>query len=198
MTEAADNSLSDVHYTLTKRRMKLFSEFTGVDAEGNEILFGKQEPGLGKSVFDVFRHEGDAAPVYRIHRTGLSLSEFRFDLFEVEGDSEKKVGTLARKFLESMLRDHWLILDADGNQIGEILEDSTALAILRRTVLDALTQAFFVTVHGQKIAEYRRKYMKFNQTTDIHILPACDQVYDRKLAVMLGMMLGIYDAKDEH
>lgn len=49
-----------------------------------------------------------------------------------------RVGALRRKGLKSILKDEWIILDAQDHEIGLIQEDSTVLALLRRFVLGRL------------------------------------------------------------
>ena len=45
--------------------------------------------------------------------------------------TNQHIGSVKRKFLKSIVKDSWKLLDVEGNQYGELIED---IAILRRFI----------------------------------------------------------------
>ncbi len=77
--------------------------------------------------------------------------------FDITDPSGTKLGALRRKGLSStFVRDQWLILDANDGQIGEIVEDSTAMGLLRRfggaLVTIIAPQKFHISLGTQQVA----------------------------------------------
>jgi hypothetical protein len=69
------------------------------------------------------------------------------------------VGKLRRKGWSSMLRDSWEILDAAGNPLGRVIEDSGWKAMARRLIDFAsllLPQTFLVQIDDQTVATMRQ------------------------------------------
>ncbi|MET0779498.1 MAG: hypothetical protein ABWY71_01550 [Candidatus Saccharimonadales bacterium] len=53
----------------------------------------------------------------------------------IDSQSKQHIASLKRKGMKStFVRDHWLILDAQGNEIGETVETSGGLALIRRWI----------------------------------------------------------------
>lgn len=76
-----------------------------------------------------------------------------------DSKSGEVVGLLRRKGWSSMFRDSWEILDADGNALGRVIEDSGWKAMARRMIDFAsllLPQTFLVQVEGQTVATMRQ------------------------------------------
>ena len=74
-----------------------------------------------------------ATEALRIHARQIIDISATYDVFE--GESAEPAFALRRKGLKSIfLRDHWDILDTTGNKIGEVVETSGTLAILRRWI----------------------------------------------------------------
>ena len=72
------------------------------------------------------------------------------------------VGSLKREGLKSILRDEWLFLDPAGRQIGTIQEDSMAMALLRRLVVDwLLPQKYFGTIGNTPVSLFTRNFNPF-------------------------------------
>jgi hypothetical protein len=69
------------------------------------------------------------------------------------------IGKLRRKGWSSMVRDSWEILDASGNPLGRVIEDSGWKAMARRLIDFAsllLPQTFLVQIGDQTVATMRQ------------------------------------------
>ncbi|ADL51151.1 hypothetical protein [Clostridium cellulovorans] len=101
----------------------------------------------------------------------------------------EKIGALKRKGLKSILKDEWLILDCNDNEVGNIQEDSTALAIVRRFLTNLVPQAFIGTLQGQMVFEFRQKFNPFIQKIDIDFSLDKNKILDRRLAIATSVLL---------
>lgn len=103
----------------------------------------------------------------------------------VDPASGARVGTVQRRGMKSILRDEWDILDAEGNEIAKIMEDSTALALVRRFVDMAtifLPQKYHIEMAGQTVATFKQHFNPIVQkiTADFTGAPP---VLDRRLGI---------------
>lgn len=77
---------------------------------------------------------GDTAeqhPIFNVKARQAIALNYTFDVFDPQ--TGQALFALERKGLKSaFVRDHWLLLDTNGNQFGEIIETSSKLAIFRR------------------------------------------------------------------
>ena len=101
----------------------------GSTEEGPPLLFVKQKRMKIKE--DIrFRLTADGdAHLFRIK----SQTVFEFaGKHDVLDDHDVKIGSLGKNFGKSLLRSHWHVYDADGNQLFEAHETSLAIALIRR------------------------------------------------------------------
>lgn len=110
----------------------------------------------------------------------------------------QKVGALRRKGLKSLVRDEWLILDAQDREIGTIQEDSTALAIIRRLVDIAsmfLPQKYVVTMQGQHVATFQQNFNPFVYKLVVDLVPDRGGIFDRRLALASAVLMAAVEGK---
>ena len=96
-----------------------------------------------------------------------SILDFSATYDVVDANSGEKVGALRRQGLKSLLRDSWLILGANDEEIGKIEEDSGFLAIVRRFLLAIIPQSFHVTVGGQPAGVIHQRFNLFRLVYDV-------------------------------
>jgi len=84
-----------------------------------------------KSDITLFRDASQQVPLLNIKARQIVSLNYVFDVTDPQ--TGQVLFGLQRKGLRStFVRDHWLLLDANGNQFGEIIETSSELALLRR------------------------------------------------------------------
>ena len=89
--------------------------------------------------------------------------------------TNQKIGALRRKGFKSMIRDEWVLLSPDDQEIGLIQEDSTMLALLRRFIELAsyfLPQRYTVTLLGKVVASMKQNKNPF--VTKIRVTRSVD------------------------
>lgn len=164
----------------------LGAEFEIFTPDGNLAFFVKQKAFKLKEAITVFRDSAQTQPVLKIQaRSALDFSA-TYDVSTPEGD---KLGALKREGMKSILRDKWLILDANDQMIGEIEEDSMLFAMLRRFLSNLIPQTFDVTVGGSQVAEFKQHFNPFVAKFDIDFSKDAGKALDRRLGVAAVVLL---------
>lgn len=99
---------------------------------------GTQELGLVqmkafrlRSDITLYADRAQQYPIINIKARQAIALNYVFDVYDAQ--TGQPIFALERKGLKSAyVRDHWLLLDAAGNQFGEVIETSSNLAIMRR------------------------------------------------------------------
>jgi hypothetical protein len=110
---------------------------------------------------------------------------------EKSGD---KVGSLRRKGLKSIIRDEWLMLDPNDNEIGLVQEDSAALALVRRFVPMGIwiPQTYNIKMNDQPVGRIKQHFNPFVLKYDVDFTMDTDGMLDRRLGIAsVVMMLAI-------
>lgn len=114
-----------------------------------------------------------------------------------DAGSGQALGSLRRQGLSSLfVRDAWTILDEHGQEIGSIREDSVWKALVRRFVdLFSLLvpQHYHVTVHGQRVGEFRRSINLFVIKYDVSFDTGYLQETDWRLALSYPVVLSLIE-----
>ena len=91
-----------------------------------------------------------------------------------------------------MLRDEWLILDANGAEIGKIMEDSQVKAIVRRFIEAAaffMPQKYHAEIAGKTVASYQQNFNPFVHRIAIDFRPDTDNRLDPRLGLAAAVLL---------
>jgi hypothetical protein len=98
-------------------------------------------------------------------------------------------GTLRRKGFASIIRDTWEIANPEGEQIGQVLEDSTSLAILRRTIAGWLPQKYRIIAHDQLVGTVKQRFNPFVFKCDVRFEPGSDELLPRPVTIAAVVLL---------
>jgi hypothetical protein len=79
----------------------------------------------------------------------------------VDTPTGQHIGSLRRRAFRSFIRDEWDILATGDAPVGQVIEDSTAMALLRRFLSRLIPQHFTVNLQGQPLAELRQMFNPF-------------------------------------
>ena len=125
-----------------------------------------------------------------------SVFEFRgrHEVLDADG---AVIGLLEKNFGRSLLRSHWYVRDATGNELLEAHEASWVIAIVRRladvgpdwfAVLSWLPFNFVLRRQGQEVGRYRRILGTFRDRYVLDLSPELADV-DRRLIVAFAIGL---------
>ena len=178
-------------------RKKIFSflgnKFHIYDMQQNLCFFVQQKAFKLKEAITVYRDEGKSHEVMTIQARSIMDISATYDVTDAQ--SGEALGALQRQGLKSMLRDEWHILDVEGNRIGEIMEDSMALAVVRRFLSNLVPQAFTATVNGQLAAQFQQNFNPFVAKYEIDLSQAEQNGLDKRLAIAAVVLLLAIEGK---
>jgi hypothetical protein len=101
----------------------------------------------------------------------------------VDLSTGENLGAARRKGLKSIFKDTWKILDANGNEYAELVEDS--IAIVRRFI-PFIPAKFHFSIQGQQDIMMHQRLNPIIQKTDI-IIPQ-DHPLDRRVIAAVALL----------
>jgi uncharacterized protein YxjI len=162
--------------------------------EGEPLLYVKQKKLRIKE--DIrFRLAADDGPhLFMIKAKTVFEFRGRHEVLDADG---QLIGLLEKAFGRSLLRSHWYVRDAGGNELFEANEASWVVALVRRLAgvvsdwLAALTWLpfnFVLNRDGEQVGTYRRVLGKFRDRYVLELGPGLQHV-DRRLVLAFAVAL---------
>lgn len=184
-------------YLLRQKVLKILgAAFHIYDPEGNVVLYSKQKAFKLKEDIRIYADESMAEEVLTIRTQSVWDISGTYDVFDPIAN--ETVGALKRKGLKSMLKDEWLILDAQGQEAGMISEDSMLKAVVRRTIEAAsafMPQAYHATWNGQPVAVFKQNFNPFVRKIAIDFTPDTGNLLDPRLGLAAAVLLCAVEGK---
>ena len=109
--------------------------------------------------------------------------------------SGEHIGTVRRKFWASVLRTRWHLLDAAGNEVGMLIEDSMGYALARRILLGILLpKKFHIEIGGGgEFVTMRQMFNPFIKKLVVNIPPS--HPLDRRFIAGLAIVIAAIDGR---
>lgn len=192
--EAADRLLVQQVFKPIANEYRISVPVSGSSEEGRPLLFVKQKRMKIKE--DIRFRISPEADEYLFMIKSKSVFEFR-GRHQVLSADDTVIGLLEKVFARSLLRSHWRVRDAAGNELLETHEASWVIAILRRiaealpdwlSLLAWLPFNFVLKREGEDVGHYRRVLGKFRDRYVLEIGPGLTEV-DRRLLVAFAIGL---------
>ncbi|MCC6697064.1 MAG: hypothetical protein IT365_15660 [Candidatus Hydrogenedentes bacterium] len=184
------------HYLVRKKIFKLLGDaFHIYDSMGSVLFYSKLKAFKLKEDIRLYTGEDMRTEVLSIRARSILDFSTAYDV--VDSQTGELTGTLKRKGLKSLIRDSWIIMDAQGRDVGTIEEDSTALALIRRFLLNLLPQSFTGTVNGQVAFQFRRHFNPFVLRMELDFSPDTQGLLDRRLGIAAGILLSAVEGRQE-
>jgi hypothetical protein len=187
---------SHTHYTIRRKVLKLVGgAFTVFDGAGNTVLLAEQKGFKLKEDIRLFTGPDMTEELVRIHaRRALDISAV-YDV--IDGSTNQPIGALQRRGMKSVLQDEWWILGEGDAQVGTIVEDSMALALVRRFLLNLIPQNFTVTLNNAEVAHMRQQINPFVFKIDLDFSSDPDGRLDRRLAIAAGILMAAIEGRQQ-
>lgn len=106
-----------------------------------------------------------------------------------------KVGALKRKGLKSILKDEWIIMDAEDREIGFIKEDSTLLALIRRFLTNLIPQKYYGELKGEQVCLFKQNFNPFVMKINLDFSMDRKGLLDRRLGIAGAVLLCAIEGK---
>jgi uncharacterized protein YxjI len=143
---------------------RTFRVFTG---DGQLIMFVRHPLLRLREEFMVYADEAQQRPLLRVKSKQVIAINFSFDVHDATTGA--LLGSVQKRGLKSILRDTFLVFDAQGAEIGRCEEEGAA--ILRRFI-PLLTSRHAITVQGAQVASIRQIFRFFTKEFAVDLGPS--------------------------
>ena len=188
------------HQTYLIRRQ--FFRFFGAafhiyDANGEVVFFSRQKAFKLREDIRLYGDESASEEVLTIHARSWLDFAAAYDVIDTQ--TGEKVGAIKRRGLKSMVRDEWILMDADDNDIGLIQEESQLMALVRRFVPfgDWVPQKYLGTVQGQPVCEFRQHFNPIIQKITLDFSLDTANLLDRRLGLAAAILLSAIEERQD-
>lgn len=183
-----------------KFRRKVFSlvggEYRATDENDQEIFYARQRPFRLREDFRVYPNKKSDREVLKIKTPRIVDA---WATFTVEDPAEHQpVGSLRRKWFDSIFRDTWEIRNSGGQTVGSIREKSQWGAIVSRFLPQFLApQNYSIRdKDGHAVADIRQSRNPFVLKYDMNI-HGIEPSIDRRLLAASGILLAGIERRQE-
>jgi hypothetical protein len=193
-----DPRFESTTYLIRRKVLKLAGgAFHVFDAAGNLVFYSQQKAFKMREDIRVFTGEDMQTEVLRI--AARQIMDFGAAYDVVDSTNGEKVGALKRRGLKSIVRDKWILMDAEDAEIGTVEEDSAGLAILRRLLGEFAVifapQRYHFEVGGQPVGYGQQNRNPFVYTVQLDFSADTAGALDRRLGVATGLLLAAVEGK---
>lgn len=164
----------------------LGQKFHIYDAQMNLRFFVQQKAFKLKEALTVYADESKSQELLKIQARNIIDISATYDISTPQG---QRLGALKRQGLKSMMRDEWTILDLNDQPIGQIMEDSMVMAILRRFLSNLIPQTFVLSIQGQHVATFDQHFNPFVAKYNLDFSPDHQGLLDRRIGIAAAVLL---------
>jgi hypothetical protein len=115
----------------------------------------------------------------------------------VDPSTNQKVGALRRKGLKSILKDEWLFMDANDREIGFVKEDSMALALVRRFLINLIPQKYHGDIGGMPVCAIKQNFNPFVMKITVDFSSDINRLLDRRLGIAVAVLLCAIEGRQQ-
>ena len=178
--------LSQDQYVIRRKFLRLFgNEFRVFDAAGQQVLFSRQK--AFKLREDIRVWSGDDMQTELLRIAARQIVDFSAAYDVIDSTTNAKVGAFKRKGLKSIVRDEWILMDANDQEIGLFQEDSVGMAILRRFI-NIIPQKFHMDVGAAHVANLRQNWNPFVVKVTVDFSPDTQKVLDKRFGIAVAIL----------
>ena len=194
----ASEAFNANRYIVRRKVLKLVGgAFQIFDPSGNLIAFSEQKAFKLKEDIRVFTDKDKTTEILSIQARQIIDWSAAYDVYD--SLTGVKVGALRRQGGRSILRDEWHLLDASDAKIGMLIEDSMALALVRRFLVSLIPQRYDVFMpdaeNGTQVASLKQNFNPFVYKLDVDLSLDPQGRFDRRLGIAAAILLAAIEGK---
>ena len=181
-------------YMIREKFWKIFgNKFWFEDVNEQRYGFCEQKRFKIKEDIRIYSDESKSHEWLKIKQRQVVDAWGGYDI--VDSQSGEPIGTVRRKFWASILRTRWHLLDAAGNEIGMLIEDSMGYALARRILLGILLpKKFHIEIGGgADFVTMRQMFNPFIKKLVVNIPP--NHPLDRRFIAGLAIVIAAIDGR---
>jgi hypothetical protein len=175
-------------YVIRRKIFKLFgAAFHIYDPSGTVAFYSKQKAFKLKEDIRLYSGEDMRAELLFIQARRIIDFSAAYDV--IDSTVNMKVGVLKRKGMKSLVKDEWIIMDAEDREIGFIKEDSMTLALIRRFLTNLIPQTYYGEVKGERVCVFQQNFNPFVMKINLDYSMDYKQLLDRRLGIAGAVLL---------
>jgi len=181
-------------YMIREKFWKIFgNKFWFEDVDEKRYGFCEQKRFKLKEDIRIYVDESKSQEWLKIKQKQIVDAWGGYDI--VDSGSGEHIGTVRRKFWASVLRTRWHLLDAAGNEVGMLIEDSMGYALVRRIFLGRLLpKKFHIEIGGGgEFVTMRQMFNPFIKKLVVNIPPS--HPLDRRFIAGLAIVIAAIDGR---
>ncbi|GGF85854.1 hypothetical protein GCM10010912_33940 [Paenibacillus albidus] len=190
-----NQAFNHTEYVIRKKVLSVLGAKIHIyDNSENLVLYSQMKAFRLKEDIALYTDENMHKELLRIKARSVIDFGATYDVHDSE--TGEHVGALRRKGLKSILKDEWLILDRNDEEIGRITEDSTAMALLRRFI-NIIPQKYRVEIGGSAIAGFNQNFNPLVTKILADFTEDPKHRLDRRLGLAAGVLLCAVEGKQD-
>jgi uncharacterized protein YxjI len=170
-------------------RRKVFKLFGGAfhvyDENGAVVFYSKQKAFKLKEDFRIYSDESQSQELLAIKTPQILDIGATYNVQDVT--TGEAVGALRRKGLKSIVKDEWVILSREGQEIGVLTETSLIAALLSRFI-NLIPQTYVVSANNREVAEIKQHFNPFVLKYTMTIADEMPSI-DPRLLIAAGILI---------
>lgn len=185
-----------VHSTYLVRRkvLRLFGgAFHIYDPNGQVAFYANMKAFKLKEDIRLYTGEDMQTEVLVIKARQILDISAAYDV--VDPTTNEKVGALKRKGLKSLLKDEWIFMDANDQEMGFIKEDSVFLALIRRFLTNLIPQKYYGEIRGTPVCTFKQNFNPFVMKITLDFSQDTNRLLDRRLGIATAVLLCAIEGK---
>jgi uncharacterized protein YxjI len=195
---AIDERFQHAQFLIRRKVLKLVGgAFHVFDPAGNVVFYSKMKAFKLREDIRLYTGEDMQQELVTINARQIVDWAAAYDV--VDARTGQKVGALKRRGWKSVVRDSWIVMDPQDNEIGSIIEDSTGRAVLRRLLGELVSvfmpQRYHFEIGGQPVATGQQNRNPFVYTVTLDFSKDTMNRLDRRLGLAAGLLLAAIEGK---
>lgn len=192
-TLALDRTLTQDQYVLKRKLLKLIGgQFNIYDGSGAQVLQANQKGFKLKEEITVCGGPDFKQALFGIYARQVIDLGATYDVRDLQTNAP--IGSFRRKGFNSLVRDEWAVFDANGTQVGIVIEDSLALALVRRLLTNLVPQNYDLVIGDRRYVDLKQNFNPFTYHLNV-IFEVPPQQFDRRLGLAAAILLAAIEGR---
>ena len=177
-------------YIIKRNFWSIFERiFRILTPDGQVIMFVKHPVLRLREEFQVFADEAQTRPLLRVKSKQVIAINFSYLI--TDANTGELLGSVEKRGLRSIVRDKFLVYDAERREVGYCEEQGASL--LRRFI-PLLTSHHAIFAEGQQVADIRQVFRFFTKEFEVEMTPG---VADPRFVLACALLALIAEARRE-
>lgn len=178
------------HYVIKRKFWSFFERIFRVWTRDGQLIMYIKHPLLKlREEFIVYADEAQTRPLLRVKSKQVIAINFSYDI--TDANTGQLFGSVQKKGLKSIIRDKFILLDENGQEIGYAEEQG---ASIMRRVFPWLTSKHAIFVDGHQAAFIKQKFRFFTKEFEVDLQPSR---LDPKFVLAVALLALIAEARRE-